>query len=106
MIETVITQIVDAEAKAEQIIAHANSQAKDISLSLHGETENLKKEYAQLIKELVTARLKAAEAEADKLCLEQAKLAEVSAANIVKNSDKNVQRTVEWLADLIIKQNA
>ena len=45
MISEVLSEITAAEQKAAEIAENAEKQAKEISMSVMAETENLKKEY-------------------------------------------------------------
>lgn len=103
MLNEIITEIIDAENKAETIISEANKAAKDIGLQSQAKLENLRAQYAQSLKQDTKQIMAAASAEAEKLAAERGKAAEIKANHIAKAAEKNLQKTIEWLAEHITK---
>lgn len=103
MINEVINEIVEAEARGEQIIAAAQASVAEIGVNTHTECDAVRAEYTRRIKENNDKTLAAARKTAEDMAAQAAVQAAAQAAQIIKNAEKNVQRTVEWLADAVMK---
>ena len=106
MINDVITQITEAESKAEEIIAAAHETSKQIAQGAHAEVETLRTEFMAETNRMTRELLDAAREEADRAAQDSAKESEAKAAQLARNAEKNAQRTVEWLAEMLIKNNS
>ena len=101
MIEEVLNEIAEAEAKAAEIIAAARETAKQISLSTAVESEKIKAEFVaetkRAVAEIKAAAEATAQAEADKI----SKKATDDAQQLVRSAERNVRAAGEWLAEKI-----
>lgn len=105
MINEVISKIQEAEKQAEEIINQAREKEKSVSQSTDLEIENMKKENDREIKTEIVKILAEAQNLAEIKAAEIMKEAEISANQIVKIGERNEQKVVEYLADVLQKQN-
>lgn len=104
MIEKVIDEIAEAEKRADEIIHNAAAEAKNEAMSAHTEAETLMKELSGETKRLVGEILSRAEAEAEQSAEAVMHEAVVAAEKMTKQAEKNVQRAVEQIADIVVKR--
>lgn len=103
MIEEVLAEIAAAEEKAAQILADARQSAREISLSVATQSDAIRAEFSEETKKTVREIASDAQAKASAEAATAAHNAELAAAALVKNAERNVRSVGEWLADMIIK---
>ncbi len=103
MIEDVLAEITAAEARAAQIVADAQSAAREISRASAAQADSIRTDYALQTKQMVKEILAAAESDAKKRASEAEKSAAAEAQALVRAAEKNVRAAGEWLAEQLVK---
>ncbi len=103
MIAQMLESIAAAEEKAKEMIENAEKEAKEIAVSALSQTETLRAECGSLIKNEVKTILNDAEAQAAVLVADINKKAAAEVESFIKACDKNMQKSVEYAFDHLMK---
>ena len=99
MIEDVLLEIREAEAKAEQIVRDAHESAKNILLTAETEADRLRRDTQQKVKDMRRQSL----ADAEKLAADRRNAILKSGADSARELTENKTSAVEEAADKIVQ---
>lgn len=103
MINDVLKEIEQAEAKADEIAKQAMRRAESLRLGAAAKVEEIKKEYDMRLKESLAKIEADAEKEADEKAAAMRKEIQIEAAAVAKVNERAFAKCVEAVAEKISK---
>ncbi len=102
MIKDVVNTIIEAENKAEELLAKANQQAKEILLNGEKQIEDLKQKFSVNRKSEIKSAILKAEKKGEEKAAEIIKAGEAECAKLVKNSESKMQDAVNFVIERLV----